>query len=178
MRDVSARRAVLRSPVRENCTPGTVRGRSGNWPSYLDGLTKIKFLSTIVHMKVIADTNTFIAVALNEPEKDMIIRLTEGYDLVAPEVLPFEIGNALTTMMKKNALKTDEVVFAWDMVQHIPVELRRIDIRAALNIATECNIYAYDAYFLECALNLRSPLLTLDRRMKEIAQKIGIQVME
>jgi len=129
-------------------------------------------------MKVIADTNTFIAVALNEPEKDMIIRLTEGYDLVAPEVLPFEIGNALTTMMKKNALKTDEVVFAWDMVQHIPVELRRIDIRAALNIATECNIYAYDAYFLECALNLRSPLLTLDRRMKEIAQKIGIQVME
>ena len=108
----------------------------------------------------------------------MIIRLTEGYDLVAPEVLPFEIGNALTTMMKKNALKTDEVVFAWDMVQHIPVELRRIDIRAALNIATECNIYAYDAYFLECALNLRSPLLTLDRRMKEIAQKIGIQVME
>ena len=129
-------------------------------------------------MKVIADTNTFIAVALNEPEKDMIIRLTEGYDLVAPEVLPFEIGNALTTMMKKNALKTDEVVFTWDMVQHIPVELRRIDIRAALNIATECNIYAYDAYFLECALNLRSPLLTLDRRMKEIAQKIGIQVME
>ena len=129
-------------------------------------------------MKVIADTNTFIAVALNEPEKDMIIRLTEGYDLVAPEVLPFEIGNALTTMMKKNALKTDEVVFAWDMVQHIPVELRRIDIRVALNIATECNIYAYDAYFLECALNLRSPLLTLDRRMKEIAQKIGIQVME
>ena len=121
---------------------------------------------------------TAIAVALNEPEKDMIIRLTEGYDLVAPEVLPFEIGNALTTMMKKNALKTDEVVFAWDMVQHIPVELRRIDIRAALNIATECNIYAYDAYFLECALNLRSPLLTLDRRMKEIAQKIGIQVME
>ena len=129
-------------------------------------------------MKVIADTNTFIAVALNEPEKDMIIRLTEGYDLVAPEVLPFEIGNALTTMMKKNALKTDEVVFAWDMVQHIPVELRRIDIRAALNIATECNIYAYDAYFLECALNQRSPLLTLDRQMREIARKIGIQIME
>ena len=117
---------------------------------------------------------TAIAVALNEPEKDMIIRLTEGYDLVAPEVLPFEIGNALTTMMKKNALKTDEVVFAWDMVQHIPVELRRIDIRAALNIATECNIYAYDAYFLECALNLRSPLLTLDRRMKEIQDYIPI----
>jgi len=129
-------------------------------------------------MKIVADTNKFIAVALNEPEKDMIIRLTEGNDLVAPEVLPFEIGNALTAMMKRNALEADEVILAWDMVQHIPVDLRRIEIRAALNIATQYNIYAYDAYFLECALNLRSPLLTLDRRMKGIAHKIGIQVME
>ena len=129
-------------------------------------------------MKIVADTNTFIAVALNEPEKDMIIRLTEGYDLIAPEVLPFEIGNALTAMMKRNALEAEEVILAWDMVQHIQVDLRRIDIRAALNIATQYNIYAYDAYFLECALNLRSPLLTLDGRMKGIAQEIGIQVME
>jgi len=129
-------------------------------------------------MQIVADTNTFIAVALNEPEKDMVIHLTEEHDLVAPEVLPFEIGNALTAMMKRNVLEADEVILAWDMVQHIPVDLRPIDIRAALNIATQYNIYAYDAYFLECALSLRSPLLTLDRQMKGIAQEIGIQVME
>jgi predicted nucleic acid-binding protein len=129
-------------------------------------------------MKIIADTNTFIAVALNEPEKDVIIRLTEGHSLIAPEVLPFEIGNALTAMMKRSALNANEVILAWDMVQTIPVDLRRIDIRAALNIATQHNIYAYDAYFLECALNLRSPLLTLDQRMKGVARKIGIKFME
>lgn len=129
-------------------------------------------------MKIVADTNTFIAVALNEPEKDMIIRLSEGYDLVAPEVLPFEIGNALTAMMKRNVLEADEVIMAWKMVQHIPVDLRRTEIEAALKLATQYNIYAYDAYFLECAISLHSPLLTLDRQMKVIAQKIGIQVME
>jgi predicted nucleic acid-binding protein len=129
-------------------------------------------------MKIVADTNTFIAVALNEPEKDMIISLTEGHDLIAPEVLPFEIGNALTAMMKRNALTSDEVILAWNMVQYIPVDLRRIDIGAALNIATQYNIYAYDAYFLECARNLRSTLLTLDQQMKGIARKIGIQIME
>jgi len=67
---------------------------------------------------------------------------------------------------------------AWKMVQHIPVDLRRIEIEAALKLATQYNIYAYDAYFLECAISLHSPLLTLDRQMKVIAQKIGIQVME
>ena len=68
-------------------------------------------IRTIVLMKIIADTNTFIAVALNEPEKAKIIELTEGHDLIAPDVLPFEIGNALTAMMKKNALKKSLSIF-------------------------------------------------------------------
>ena len=129
-------------------------------------------------MKIIADTNTFIAVALNEPDKELIISLTEGHDLIAPEVLPFEIGNALTAMVKRSSLRADEAILAWDAIQGIPVDLRRINISAALKIAMEHNTYAYDAYFLECAINQRSPLLTLDRQMREIARKIGIQIME
>jgi len=129
-------------------------------------------------MKIVADTNTFIAVALNEPEKELVIRLTEGCDLVAPEVLPFEIGNALTAMMKKNVLQANEVVLSWEIVQKIPVGLQRIDLKSALRIATEYNLYAYDAYFLECAASLRSPLLTLDHGMKRIAREMRITVLE
>jgi len=129
-------------------------------------------------MKIIADTNTFIAVVLNEFEKGRIIRLTEGHDLIAPDVLPFEIGNALTAMMKKNALKKEEVASAWEVVQQIPVDLRRTDIKSALKIAIKFNIYAYDAYFLECADKLRSPLLTLDLGMKRVAREIGITILE
>jgi predicted nucleic acid-binding protein len=129
-------------------------------------------------MKIIADTNTFIAVALNEPEKGKIIELTEGHDLIAPDVLPFEIGNALTAMMKKNALKKKEVVSAWEIVQQIPVDLRHTKIKSALSIAIKYNLYAYDAYFLECAENLRSPLLTLDVGMQIVAREIGISILE
>lgn len=129
-------------------------------------------------MKIIADTNTFIAVALNEPEKVKIIKLSEGHDLIAPDVLPFEIGNALTAMMKKNALKKKELESAWEIIQQIPVDLRHIDIKSALRIAIKFNIYAYDAYFLECAENLRSPLLTLDLGMKKVARKMGITILE
>jgi predicted nucleic acid-binding protein len=128
-------------------------------------------------VKITADTNTFIAVALNEPEKSRIIRLTEGHDIIAPDVLPFEIGSALTAMMKKKALKKNEVASAWEAVQHIPVDLRNTDIKSALKIAIKFNIYAYDAYFLECAVNLRAPLLTLDRGMQRVAQEIGITIM-
>lgn len=129
-------------------------------------------------MRIIADTNTFIAVALNEPEKNKIIQLSEGCDLTAPDVLPFEIGNALTAMMKKGTLKSDEILASWEIIQLIPVELRRIDFKSALEIAVAFNIYAYDAYFLECAHRLKSPIITLDQGMKRIAREMGILVLE
>jgi predicted nucleic acid-binding protein len=129
-------------------------------------------------MKIIADTNTFIAVALNEPEKAKIIQLTESHDLIAPDVLPFEIGNALTAMMKKNVLKKEEVESAWEVVQQIQVDLRHTDIKSALSIAIKFNLYAYDAYFLKCAENLHSPLLTLDLGMQRVARKMGITILE
>jgi len=42
--DRSAKRATLKSPVRENCTPGFVRGHPGDRVSYLDFQTN--FLPT------------------------------------------------------------------------------------------------------------------------------------
>jgi len=129
-------------------------------------------------MKIVADTNIFIAVALNEPEKEVAISLTEGHDLIAPDVLPFEIGNALTAMVKRKSLLADEVLLAWNSITQIPVDLRRTNIVAALRIALDYNIYAYDAYFLECALSWHSPLLTFDLPTREIARKIGIKILE
>ncbi len=129
-------------------------------------------------MKIIADTNTFLAVTLYEPERDSIIRLTVGHDLVAPDILPFEIGNALSAMLKRGRLTPENLLFVWDAAQQIPVDLRSINIREALKIASQFNIYAYDAYFLTCAASLNSPLMTLDRRMIEVAQGLGIHVVE
>ncbi len=39
------KRVFLKSPVRENCTPGSVRGLSGNWQSYRDKCTTTDLLS-------------------------------------------------------------------------------------------------------------------------------------
>jgi predicted nucleic acid-binding protein len=129
-------------------------------------------------MKIVADTNTFIAVALNEPEKNKIIQLTEGHELIAPDVLPYEIGNALTAMMKRSTLEKKEVESAWDIIQRIPVELKRTNIKSALSIAVKQNIYAYDAYFIECARSLQCVLLTLDLRMQKVAREMNIRILE
>jgi predicted nucleic acid-binding protein len=79
---------------------------------------------------------------------------------------------------EKNALKKEEVESAWEIIQQIPVDLRQTDIKSALSIAIKFNLYAYDAYFLRCAENLRSPLLTLDFGRQRVAREMGITILE
>jgi len=141
-------------------------------------LTASEERCTTVLLKTVADTNTFLAVALREPEKDRLAEVVAGHDLIAPEVLPFEIGNALTAMVRKRSLAREEVLPAWEMAAMIPVELRKVDIRAAMEIAARFNIYAYDAYFLECAARFRAPLLTLDRAMGRVAKELHLELLE
>ena len=40
------------------------------------------------------------------------------------------------------------------------------------------NMYAYDAYFLDCAIRHKAPLLTLDRKLKKAAQNLKVEIME
>ncbi len=67
---------------------------------------------------------------------------------------------------------------AWSATQRIPVDLRAVDIVKTFEISSNFHIYAYDAYFLVCALSLYVPLLTLDKRMNQIAKVLGIQTIE
>ena len=61
-------------------------------------------------MHIMADTNIFLAVALNEPERDRVIRLTVDASALAPEILPYEIGNALSAMVKRRQLTQSEAL--------------------------------------------------------------------
>ena len=129
-------------------------------------------------MNIIADTNVFLAVALNEPEKDTIIQLTSGSDILSPEILPYEIGNALSAMVKRKKITQKEALSAQNKTNAIPVRLITVDIQKALKLAIKFNIYAYDAYFLQGAKVLSCPLITLDKRMKQVANELNIKLLE
>lgn len=129
-------------------------------------------------MNIIADTNILLAIALNEPEKDRIVELTVDASAIAPEILPYEIGNALSAMVKRKTLSCAEALDVEKAVSRIPVRFMSVDISASLQIALDHNLYAYDAYFLQCARVFSCPLLTLDRRMRQVAGQLGIKIVE
>ena len=104
--------------------------------------------------------------------------MTSSGHIVAPTILPYEIGNALTALVKRHRLSPEEAKAAFESTQNIPVKLIHSDIQESPEIAFRFNLYAYDAYFLQCAQSLKYPFITLDQHAKEVAKALNIVVLE
>lgn len=128
--------------------------------------------------RIFTDMRVFLAVALNEPEKARLIEIMIGQDLIAPDVLPYELGNALSSLCRRRLICAEEALRVWDVLLEIPVELKPIEIRSTLELAAENMIYAYDAHFMVCSRHWRCPLLTLDAKLRTAAISSGIEVLE
>jgi predicted nucleic acid-binding protein len=129
-------------------------------------------------MEIVSDASVFLSVALDEDDRRWIIEKTAGYSIVSPEVLPYEIGNALIAMSRKGRLNEREVLRALEISGKIPVRLVPVRIFHALKIAVQFNIYAYDAYYIECCIENKLALISLDNRMCDVAKILGIKVVE
>lgn len=129
-------------------------------------------------MEIVADASAFLAVVLNENDRDWIIHKTTGQSIISPEILPYEIGNALIAVKRKGRLNDREILQAFDLSQRIAVRLVSVKIHDAMKIALRFNIYAYDAYYLQCCIENKLPLISLDDRMCDIAGNLGIKVVE
>jgi predicted nucleic acid-binding protein len=128
-------------------------------------------------MEIVADASAFLAVVLDEADRKWVIEKTLGLALISPEVLPYEIANALSAMKKRGRLTDREILKAFSISQSIPVRLVPIKIYDALKIATKFSIYAYDAFYMQCCLEAKLPLISLDNRMCEVAKSLSIKVV-
>ncbi len=129
-------------------------------------------------MDIVIDTSALIAVIVGEPERNRIVELTTGNTLIGPGSIPWEIGNAFSAMFKQNRLTLDEAQKGLIIFDGIPLRHIKPDFVNALKISKNANLYAYDAYFLDCAIRHKAPLLTLDRKLKIAAQNLNLETME
>jgi len=129
-------------------------------------------------MDIVVDTSALIAVIVAEPERDRIVDITAGHDLIGPGSIPWEVGNAFSAMLKQRQLTLDEVQRGLEIFRSIPLRYVQADLSNSLAIASKTNMCAYDAYFLDCASRHAAPLLTLDRPLSRAAQKLGVALLE
>ena len=129
-------------------------------------------------MDLVIDTSAIIAVIANEPERSAIVEHTVGANLVAPESVHWEVGNAFSAMFKRRRITLLQAKQALRSYEQIPLRFIDIGLVRSLELSDRLGLYAYDAYILTCALKLRSPLLTLDKQLAVAASLVGVHVLE
>ncbi|MCK4449071.1 MAG: type II toxin-antitoxin system VapC family toxin [Anaerolineae bacterium] len=129
-------------------------------------------------MDIVVDTSVIIAVIANEPEREALVELTTGADLIAPRSVHWEIGNAFSAMLRRERIKVEQAIQAVKLYQRIPIRFVDVELEESLQIADTLGIYAYDAYLIRCALKYKSPLISLDRKLVSAAKRMKARVIE
>ncbi len=128
-------------------------------------------------MNIVIDSSAIIAVIVAEPERDSIIAATSGHTLIGPGSIPWEIGNAFSVMIKQRRVGVSDAQRGLEILDSIPLQYVSVDMANALSIAAQVNVYAYDAYFLDCSLRHAAPLVTLDRTLGRVAAALGVNLV-
>jgi predicted nucleic acid-binding protein len=81
-------------------------------------------------------------------------------------------------MFKKGLLSIEQAKAAIAAYEKIPIAFKDVSLFAAVALAHELGIYAYDAYMLSCAQQHSAPLLTLDRGLMVAANRKEIPCIE
>ena len=129
-------------------------------------------------MDIVIDSSAIIAVIFNEPERKAIIKKTTGQTLIGPGSISWEIGNAFSAMFRQARLTLEEALRGLQIFEQIPLRYISTDFSNTLKIAKQAKIYAYDAYFLDCAIRYKTPLLTLDKQLIDVAKALKVAILE
>ncbi len=74
-------------------------------------------------------TSVIIAVIAGEPEKARLITVTDGAELLAPESLHGELGNALAAQLRRGRLGGDVVPVLLRAYRQIPIQFVEVSAR-------------------------------------------------
>ena len=99
------------------------------------------------------------------------MKLTQDANLIAPASVHWEVGNALSAMLKCKRLSLAEAHSA-------AMSYAEIGLKESLGIASKHNLYAYDAYMIACAQSERCKLVSLDAGLLKAATASGVAIVE
>jgi predicted nucleic acid-binding protein len=129
-------------------------------------------------MNLVVDASVILAVLTSEPERATIVKLTQDTNLLAPSSIHWEIGNALSAMIKRKRITGAEAQSAIQQYGLIPIRFIEVSLKESLAIATKHKLYAYDAYVIACAQSDRCKLISLDRALLQAAIAAGVGIVE
>jgi predicted nucleic acid-binding protein len=123
----------------------------------------------------IVDASAIGAVLLVEPEASWVHAQTEGMELLAPVILPFEVGNLCWKRSRLSPSDAENVVAVWAAwSSSLPVRLVMPSAVHTLRLAYETGLTFYDASYLRVAQEHAAAIVSLNARLVRTARDLGV----
>lgn len=118
----------------------------------------------------IVDASVICAIVFGEPEADVALQRVRHHMLVAPDLLPYEVGNVALTKHRRGMPLADARAGV-ERCLDLELKLEPTDDLQRLELASLYGLTGYDAAYLWLAETLRAPLVTFDARLAEAARR-------
>lgn len=114
---------------------------------------------------VVVDASVVAALIFLEPEAQDLAEELEGSDLVAPDLLPYEIANVASMKVRRRLITRDHAAAAVALLDRLDVRLHPVVAARAFETATQTGLTAYDGAYVWLSRALGARLATLDARV-------------
>jgi predicted nucleic acid-binding protein len=112
------------------------------------------------------------------PDADAALLLLRRESAAAPVIWWFEIRNSLLNAERKGRLRGASPEELLQTVAALPIERRtEIEQHDAMRLSRQHRLTFYDASYLALALELRVPLATLDKELRDAARREGVPLI-
>lgn len=122
---------------------------------------------------LVVDCSVLAAVLFDEPRRDEAALVMTGRALFAPDLINHEM---LSVALKKLGTRNELSVFR-SLADLAELDLKRyqVDSLSQFKLARHTGLTAYDAAYLQLALDLEAPLATFDKALGEAAEALFIK---
>jgi predicted nucleic acid-binding protein len=125
------------------------------------------------------DASAYIAIVNNHPQSDMILDAIQQCDTtVAPQLFTVEVANVLSKYVRRGDIEPSIAQERlWDARRFIDEYSEDGELLAeAYSEAVRLQHSVYGMLYLVCARRNDATLLTLDRRLSDLAAREGLRV--
>lgn len=118
---------------------------------------------------LVVDCSVLAAVLFDEPQREAAALAMAGKELFAPDLIDHEM---VSVALKKAASGLADVARRGLVdLGELRLTRRAVEARAQFALASQLEMTAYDAAYLQLAIDLGAPLATFDRVLGQAAQK-------
>ena len=117
---------------------------------------------------LVVDCSVLAAVLFDEPERESAALAMAGKELFAPDLIDHEIVSVALEKAPAGHARVAEQALA-DLAA-LQLTRCRVDPASQFALARTTDLTAYDAAYLQLALELRAPLTTFDRKLGSAAE--------